>query len=131
MGDGGHCLPANCRLYSSSSAASSRSRSATASTARQPASEWRTLLPTDKDGRPKVIKDVIHGRVFLEHPVLGGQLMRVSTEEAQRLAREGAHIQFAIILWTDPFVVLWTRPSALDHAHAHAPMPAPPAHEPH
>ena len=38
LGDGGHCLPANCRLHSSSSAASSRrSRSATATAARQPA----------------------------------------------------------------------------------------------
>ena len=62
--------------------------------------EFRTKTPKG----PRIIKDVIHGKVFLESPIFG-ELMRVTREEAQEMARKGAHIQFAILLWGDAFVV--------------------------
>ena len=62
--------------------------------------EWRTKTPKG----PRIISDVIHGKVFMEHAILG-ELLRVTREEAQEMARKGAHIQWAIILWGDAFVV--------------------------
>lgn len=75
--------------------------------------EWRAERPSQK---VKIIADVVDAKVFLEHEVFGEKL-RVPLKEAEAIAKAGGHIQWAIILYGDAFVVLRTR--ALNPRHRH------------